>query len=215
MNEPVTDKNIFDFLGCATCDDWIVAALQNIDELLIDHANCEKKAASAAVALMFRYADRADLVYSMSRLAREELRHFEQVHRILQRRGIAYRRLAPSNYAASLHRVVRRNDPQRLIDLLIIGAFIEARSCERFSLLAPHLDEELGRFYTGLLASEARHYQRYIGLARQYADPNKKNCKNNSVEKRIREIGDLEAELINRPTGNVRFHSGPALSQAS
>ncbi len=214
MNRPDTtmssasDTGISDFLGCATGDDWIAAALKNIDALLIDHANCEKKAASTAVALMFRYAERSELVYSMSRLAREELRHFEQVHRILQRRGIAWRRVAPSDYAASLHRAVRPNDPQRLIDLLIIGAFIEARSCERFSLLAPLLDEELGRFYSGLLASEARHYRQYIGLARRYADPGK----NNGIETRIREIGEIEAEMINKPSDIVRFHSGPPQS---
>ena len=213
----VNETSISDFLGCATGNDWVVTALQNIDELLIDHANCEKKAASTAVALMFRYADRADLVYSMSRLAREELRHFEQVHKILQRRGIAYRRLAPSDYAAGLHRAVRCDDPQRLIDLLIIGAFIEARSCERFSLLAPHLDEELGRFYSGLLASEARHYQQYIALARQYASPDtdngRDNCKIDGIDFRIGEIREIERELINKPSGSVRFHSGPVLSQ--
>ena len=152
---------------------------------------------------MFRYADENDLVYRMSRLAREELRHFEQVHKIMQARGIAYRRLAPSDYAAGLHRAARRNDPQRLVDLLIIGAYIEARSCERFALLAPKLDDDLGLFYSGLLASEARHYQHYIGLARHYGAQH-----GLAVDERIKELGELENELVNAPAGEIRFHSG-------
>src|SRR3990167_6791777 len=108
---------------------------------------------------MYRYVDRPQLLHKMSRLAREELRHFEQVLAILQRRGITYTHLTSSRYAAELRQAVRTHEPGRLVDTLIVGAFIEARSCERFAKLAPHLDAELGDFYNTLLKSETRHFE--------------------------------------------------------
>ena len=138
--------------------------------MLIDHGNCEKKAAGAAFQLMFRYVDKPDLQNKMSRLAREELRHFEQVLAIVRRREIQLRNVGSSRYAAGLRELVRNHEPYRLTDTLVIGAFIEARSCERFAMLVPHLDEELGKFYHGLLKSEARHFQDYLKLAYQYGD---------------------------------------------
>jgi tRNA 2-(methylsulfanyl)-N6-isopentenyladenosine37 hydroxylase len=148
-----------DFLACATPAAWVEAALQNQDVMLIDHGNCEKKAAGSAFQLMFRYVDKPDLQNKMSRLAREELRHFEQVLAIIRRREIELRNVGSSRYAAGLRELVRNHEPYRLTDTLVIGAFIEARSCERFAMLVPHLDEELGKFYHGLLKSEARHFQ--------------------------------------------------------
>lgn len=191
------------FLRCTTPDAWISQALEHPEELLIDHANCEKKAASTALNLMFRYTDRPELLQKMSRLAREELRHFEQVTAIMQKRGVAYRNLSASQYAQRLRQHVRTSEPGRLVDTLIIGAFIEARSCERFARLAPHLDVELGDFYRSLLKSEARHYQDYLKLARQYA--------RESIDERIEFFARAEALAIVQPDTEFRFHSGAAV----
>jgi tRNA-(ms[2]io[6]A)-hydroxylase len=196
-----------EFVACATPDAWIDAALAEQEILLIDHAWCEKKAASTALALMFRYPDRPALVWRMSRLAREELRHFEQVQKILAQRGIAHRHLAGGRYAAGLHAVARRSEPDRLVDALIIGAFIEARSCERFLRLSPHLDRELADFYAGLCHSEARHFTHYLELAEQYAS--------GPIAARIEAFATREAHLVSTPDPVFRFHSGvPVHSQA-
>ncbi len=191
------------FLHCETPDTWISQAMEHPHELLIDHANCEKKAASTALNLMFRYTDKPELLQKMSRLAREELRHFEQVTAIMQKRGIAYRNLSASQYAQRLRQHVRTTEPGRLIDTLIIGAFIEARSCERFAKLAPHLDQQLGDFYRSLLKSEARHYQDYLKLARQYAS--------GPIDDRIEFFARAEALAIIQPDSEFRFHSGAAV----
>ena len=189
------------FLGAATPETWIEAAVSNLDELLLDHANCEKKAGSTALPLMFRYGSDTELAQRMSRLAREELRHFEQVQAILCARAIPVRRLGASRYAQGLRDHVRRSEPGRLVDLLVTGAFIEARSCERFALIAPRLDSELGRFYRGLLASEARHFERYLALARA-RDPE-------GWLERVDLFRDVEARLATEPDPQLRFHSGP------
>jgi len=196
-----TDIGTATILTCATPTAWVSAACANQDLLLIDHANCEKKAAATALNLMFQYGDRdAGLQESMSRLAREELRHFEQVSRLMRKRGIANRPLSAARYAAGLRGHVRKREPQRLLDLLIIGAFIEARSCERFHALEGSLDAELSTFYVGLAAAESRHFGLYLGMARQRGGA--------SAETRIGEIAELEAELINQPDRQFRFHSG-------
>ena len=192
---------IHDFLPCKTPQRWIENALANQDLMLIDHAHCEKKAASTALSLMYRYVDNTDLLNRMSRLAREELRHFEQVLAIMKKRGVSYGHLSPARYAAGLRQEVRTEDPGRLGDVLIVGAIIEARSCERFAALAPHLDATLSDFYTGLLKSEARHYRDYLTLAEQAAG--------NSVEDRVATFLALEQQLIETPDTEFRFHSGP------
>ncbi len=192
------------FLGCATPDSWIKQALDNQPLLLIDHAHCEKKAASTALSLMYRYVDRPRLLNRMSRLAREELRHFEQVLALMARRGIDYGHLSPSRYAAGMRRQVRGEEPGRLVDMLIVGAFIEARSCERFAALAPHLDEELGAFYQSLLRSEARHYRDYLDLAREAASED--------IDGRVAAFRDLERSLIESEDSEFRFHSGASTS---
>ncbi len=199
---------IKEFLACETPDSWIEAALQNQDIMLIDHAHCEKKAASTAMNLMFRYVDRIDLLNKMSRLAREELIHFEQVLAIMQDRGIVYDHMSPARYAAGMRQHVRTSEPGRLIDLLIIGAYIEARSCERFAKLAPFLDEELAKFYRSLLKSEGRHYQDYLGLAADYAGE--------PIDERVAFFREVERELVESPDDEFRFHSGaPTFLQAS
>lgn len=188
------------FLGGPTPQAWLERALASQPVLLIDHANCEKKAAGTALQLMYRYIDRPDLLSAMSRLAREELRHFEQVLAIMGERGIAYVHVSPSRYAGELRRHVRTHEPARLIDTLIVGAFIEARSCERFAALAPLLDSGLGRFYGSLLRSEARHYQSYLALARQAAGE--------ALTGRIEQFRAIELELIVSADPDFRFHSG-------
>ncbi len=190
------------FLLCPTPDAWIAQALQNQEVMLIDHANCEKKAASTAITLMFRYIEKADLQYKMSRLAREELRHFEQVAALMKKRGIPYRPISAALYAQRLHKHMRSSEPHKLIDTLIVGAFIEARSCERFSRLAPYLDDELGKFYRSLLKSEARHFQSYLKLAQDNAGA--------SIDARVAFFAEIEREAILTPDTEFRFHSGAA-----
>ena len=196
------------FLPCRTPDAWLVAALQPDQEptLLIDHANCEKKAAATALALMHRYTENPLLLNKMSRLAREELRHFEQVIKIMAARDITYQPLSASRYAQGLHKGVRRQEPGRLIDTLIVGALIEARSCERFARLAPELDKELGDFYFSLLKSEARHYSDYLRLAESLVS-------DADLTDRLEYVRGLEAELVESEDTEFRFHSGPVATQ--
>ena len=192
------------FLPCATPDAWVAAALcpHQLATLLIDHANCEKKAAATALSLIHRYTDSGALLNKMSRVAREELRHFEQVLKVMQDRGIAYRPLTASRYAQGLHAGVRRQEPGRLVDTLIVGALIEARSCERFARIAPHLDAKLGEFYQSLLKSEARHFNDYLRLANIAAGAG-------DIDGRIAIFSALECDLIEEPDSEFRFHSGP------
>jgi tRNA-(ms[2]io[6]A)-hydroxylase len=192
-----------EFLGCATPARWVAAARAQLPLLLIDHANCEKKAAGTAVNLMFRHGGDHALLQMLSRLAREELRHFEQVMELMHARGIEYAPLGAARYAGELRRLVRDREPGRLVDLLIAGAFIEARSCERFAALVPHLDAELAAFYTSLLRAESRHFRDYLGAARRAAG-------GADIEARIALFRARERELIEHPDpGGFRFHSGP------
>ena len=196
------------FLPCRTPDAWVAAALQPDQgpTLLIDHANCEKKAAATALALMHRYTDNPLLLNKMSRLAREELRHFEQVIKMMAARDIVYKPLSASRYAQGLRKGVRRQEPGRLIDTLIVGALIEARSCERFARLAPELDKELGDFYFSLLKSEARHYSDYLRLAESLAS-------DGDLTDRLEYFRGLEAGLVESEDTEFRFHSGPVATQ--
>lgn len=189
----------------ASPEAWLAAALDDLPTLLIDHANCEKKAASTALSMMYRYVEHPDLLHKMSRLAREELRHFEQVLAIMQDRGVEYRQISSARYAGQLHKLVNRQEPHRLIDSLLVGALIEARSYERFGLLAPRLDDELAKFYRSLLASEKRHFQDYLRLAQTLQD--KRIGASYCVDK-LRELTEKEAELISSPDDEFRFHSG-------
>ncbi|MGE3920462.1 MAG: tRNA-(ms[2]io[6]A)-hydroxylase [Gammaproteobacteria bacterium] len=188
------------FLGAQTPDSWLKVALSNLPILLIDHAHCEKKAASTALSLIYRYPQYENLLQKLSRLAREELRHFEQVLKLIKKHELQFNHLTPSRYASSLRQHVRTHEPAKLVDQLIISAFIEARSCERFALLAPHLPQELSLFYFSLLKAEARHYRDYLNLAALKFDP--------SFDERIVFFRELEAELILSPDPEFRFHSG-------
>lgn len=196
-------SDIYLFLPCETPRQWVESALQNQPTMLIDHAHCERKAASTAINLMYRYPDRLDLQAKMSRLAREELRHFEQVLAILKKRKIPFRGMSASRYAGGMRKYVRKSEPGQLVDVLIIGAFIEARSCERFAKISPYLDDELKKFYLSLLKSEARHYQDYLKLASDAA--------NGSIDERVAEFSEIEKELILGSDNEFRFHSGVLL----
>ncbi len=188
------------FLRCPTPQAWVKVAISEIPTLLIDHANCEKKAASNAMTMMYRYVDKPDLLEKLSQLAREELLHFEQVVGFMRNRNIPYTHLGPARYATGLREHIRTHEPARLVDILIIGAFVEARSCERFAAVAPLLDAELQKFYVSLLRSEARHFADYLALARQYAQED--------IGPRIEFFAELEAQLISTPDVLFRFHSG-------
>ncbi len=190
-------------LRAATPAGWIARACESPDVLLIDHANCEKKAASTALALMFAYAEDLELADKMSRLAREELRHFEQVARLIKRLGVVPQRLAPGRYAERLRRLVATTEPRREVDLMICGAFIEARSCERFASLSPAIGGGLGELFQGLHAAEARHFKVYLDLARRAA-----LRAGVDLPERIDEFASLEADLITSRDALFRFHSG-------
>jgi len=187
-------------LQAATPQAWFDHAAQHIDDLLVDHANCEKKAASTALSLIFTYSEDMELTDSMSRLAREELRHFEQVQRVMRKLNVSFRRMAPARYAEGLRRVIRRDDPGRLLDLLVCGALIEARSCERFMGLVPLLEDPLRSFYDGLAASEARHHELYLSLVRVRFP--------SEWQERLEHLGRVEAELATTNDSQFRFHSG-------
>jgi tRNA-(ms[2]io[6]A)-hydroxylase len=191
-------------LRAATPASWVACACAQPDVLLQDHANCEKKAASTALALMFAYAEDLDLTDKMSRLAREELRHYEQVAKLIRAMKIVPQRLAPGRYAERLRRLVSRSEPQREVDLMICGAFIEARSCERFAALSDVIGAPMRELFRGLHAAEARHYQVYLKLAGRAAARASLDLK-----PRIDEFANLEAELITSADPNFRFHSGP------
>ena len=194
-------ERVLAFLGTRTPTAWFEQAVAHLDELLIDHANCEKKAAGTALSLLYRYVDKPDLLMTLSRLAREELRHFEQVHEFLVRRGIAYVHISPSRYASGLKSLVRSEEPARLVDTLVMGAIVEARSCERFMGLVEVLPADLAGFYEKLLDSEARHFEQYLALARRYAEA--------PIDGIVESMLARDAELINLPDDRFRFHSGP------
>lgn len=193
-------NEIYSFLLCTTPTVWLEHALNNQAILLADHAHCEKKAASTALSLLYRYVDKPALLQKMSRLAREELRHFEQVHALLGKRNIEYISFAPCGYIKTLYQSACTSEPYKLIDTLIIGAIIEARSCERFAILAKHLDNELSSFYNRLLVSEVRHYMDYLTLAKLYAEK--------PIDDRIEKFLTIEANYINSSDSVFRFHSG-------
>lgn len=201
MSAQVDMTAIQALLLCPTPRAWVEAALQHPETLLIDHANCEKKAASTALNLMYRYVDHYKLLQKLSRLAREELRHFEQVIAIMRARGVEYRQLSASRYAGALREQVRAQEPQRLLDTLLVGAIIEARSCERFAALAPELDPELGNFYRSLLKSESRHFTDYLKLAEEIASKQE-------VAERLPKLLEREKALIEDSDTEFRFHSG-------
>jgi tRNA 2-(methylsulfanyl)-N6-isopentenyladenosine37 hydroxylase len=191
---------ILGFLHCRTPDRWVEEAVKQLGIILNDHAANELKAAQSAMTLIARNPLKQDVLYKMSRLAREELVHFEQVLKIMKKRDIKLQTLKASSYAAKLFRHIRQSQDDALTDTLILGAIIEARSCERFEKLAPHLDADLEKFYVSLLKSEARHYEDYLDLAQKYS--------NQAIEERVQYFLALEKDAILTPDPLFRFHSG-------
>src|ERR1700736_7005192 len=188
-------------LRAPTPQAWVATAIERWRELLVDHANCEKKAASTALALMFAYPEDHALAMALSRLAREELRHFEQVQKMMIILGVDFERQQPGRYASGLRAVLRTSEPGRKLDLLLAGALIEARSSERFRLLSSRLQQPLGGFYTTLERSEARHFELYVNLARAAAP--------DRWQARLSVLADREAQLATESEPVFRFHSGP------
>jgi tRNA-(ms[2]io[6]A)-hydroxylase len=188
-------------LAAPTPERWYEVACERWQELLVDHANCEKKAASTALSLIFSYPEDVALTQRMSRLAREELRHFEQVQQLMGELEVPFVRMSPSRYADGLRRSLRKDDPARLLDLMLCGALIEARSCERFVGLAPRLPDPIGHFYGALAHSEARHGSLYLKLAEARAH-------RTDWLRRLAELAQVEAELATSPDPQFRFHSG-------
>ena len=185
-----------------TPDSWLRQAASDLPTLLIDHANCEKKAASTALNLMYRYVEYPALLQALSKLAREELRHFEQVLGIMAARGIVYEQMTSARYAGEMRRLVQTHEPNRLIDLLVMSAVIEARSCERFGRLCDVLDADLASFYGSLLNSEKRHFLSYLNFANEIAGNQAE------VAARLSVFLAADAALITAPDEQFRFHSG-------
>ena len=191
---------ILKFLHCRTPDEWVEAALKDLDTILIDHATNELKAAQQAMTLMARNPLNMDIQNKMSRLAREELVHFEQVLKILKKRGIEFRTMKASSYAFNMAKHIRADNKGKLTDSLIVGSIIEARSCERFEKIASHLDDELQKFYLSLLKSESRHFQDYLDLAQKYSEE--------SIEERVQFFLKIDKESMLQPDPMLRLHSG-------
>jgi tRNA-(ms[2]io[6]A)-hydroxylase len=180
---------------------WLAQVDAHLDEILIDHAHCEKKAAGTALNLIFAYVEDQELCREMAFIVNEELEHFQMVLDLLARRGIRFRRLKPSTYGRELNDLVRKQEPQRAVDRLLVAGLIEARSCERFHVLAEHVnDPELAAFYAGLFESEARHHTTYTRLAKHFAPEE-------VVMSRLDELAGLEAAIINRGEEQPRMHS--------
>ncbi len=200
-------ERVLEFLGSRTPATWFDQAPEHLDELLIDHANCEKKAAGTALSLLHRYVDKPELLLALSRLAREELLHFEQVHEHITSRQIDYIHISASRYAGGLKSLVRSDEPYRLVDTLVMGAIVEARSCERFLGLIDVLPEDLAAFYQKLLDSEARHFEQYLSLAALYSEE--------PIDGVVEQMLTRDRELISAADDQFRFHSGPLSGQSS
>ncbi len=194
-------SEVQDFLEVCTPEAWVSHALGDLATLLIDHANCEYKAAATGMSLITKCRNKPRLQCLMARLVREEMLHYEQVLVLMNQMGVDYRPLTASRYAKTLRGAMRSNEDGRLVDTLIVGAVVEARSCERFAALWPRLPTRLGRFYKSLLRSEGRHYQDYLSLAREFADAS-------DVEQRLVHFLEIDQILIETTDEEFRFHSG-------
>ncbi len=198
-------EEINNFLKITTPESWANEARNRIPELLNDHANCELKAASTAMGFIYKYSSFDDLCYKMSRIAREELRHFEQVKSLMKKRSISFEYIKPSRYAKTLRDNIRNNEPERFMDSLIVGAIIEARSCERFYYLMGILPSDISDFYARLVESESRHFLMYLGFARDY-----NNQHSMDFDNKLDELLKIESEIITKHDNNFGFHSGPS-----
>jgi tRNA-(ms[2]io[6]A)-hydroxylase len=197
----VTYHRLMLSLKCPTDDRWLAQVDKNLNAILIDHAHCERKAAGTAMNLLTAYVENEQLCRDMAEIVNEELEHFHMVLELLKRRGIRFRRLRPCVYARRLHELVRKTEPQRAVDRLLIAGLIEARSCERFSRLRDHVeDSELSDFYGGLFESEARHHATYVRLAHDFGSEDE-------VPTRLDELATSESDIITSGDDLPRMHS--------
>lgn len=183
---------------------WAQSQLPHVDELLVEQAHLEKKAAAAALSFLFRVPAAPELLRGLSALAREELVHFERTLKLLGARGVPFTAQPPSAYAERLKAGAARTMPLRLVDELLVGAIIEARSCERMRLLAAALvghDDDVGAFYEDLVAAEERHEVLYVEVAGTLAAPA-------DVAARWRELGRHEAAVLSALPWSPRLHGG-------
>lgn len=188
-------------LAVKTPSDWARRAVQAMEVVLLDHCHLEKKAASTALTLIFRYPEYPQLAQPLSELAREELEHFELVLKLMEERDIPYTRLKPSPYPGKLMKIVRADEPEKLLDTLLVCAFIEARSCERMGLLSEQLEDlQLKNLYCGLLASEARHHSLYLDMARDLFGRER-------TDHRLDEVAKHEATVISEMPSEPRLHN--------
>lgn len=171
---------------------WVNIAEKNIEEILVDHAYCEQKAASSCISLIVQYPDRAALVEVLTPVVAEEWSHFERVLEELKKRGYGLGRKRTDDYVTELNKHIRKGGSveQQLLEKLLLNALIEARSCERFKLLSENIaDAELRKFYYELMVSEAGHYTNFINLAMEYVPEA-------TVRKRWNELLEIEAEIM-------------------
>jgi tRNA 2-(methylsulfanyl)-N6-isopentenyladenosine37 hydroxylase len=188
-------------LQSASTARWLGQVDAGLDDILIDHAHCEKKAAGVAMNLLFSYVDHGPLARAMTEIVNEELEHFRLVLDLLERRGIAFKKLSPSSYGGRLHELIRKDEPARAVDRLLVAGLIEARSCERFQRLADHVaDQELRSFYRSLFESEARHHSTYVRLACDFQPEH-------AVRERLHALSAREAEIIEIGDPVPRMHS--------
>jgi tRNA-(ms[2]io[6]A)-hydroxylase len=188
-------------LQSPTSPRWLAQVDAALDDVIIDHAHCEKKAAGVAMNLLFSYVDHVELAREMTEIVNEELEHFRLVLDVLERRGVPFRKLKPSSYGQRLHELIRKDEPARAVDRLLVAGLIEARSCERFSVLADHVaDEDLAGFYRSLFESEARHHATYVRLACEFLPEA-------IVKQRLHELAAAEAEILDRGDPFARMHS--------
>ena len=179
---------------------WIESAQVDLMMIMVDHAHCEKKAAANGMALINRYPDRDRLVRAMFDLVDEEMEHFRYVYDMIIERGGVLTRDRGDAYAQALHRLIRKNEPERMLDHLLVAALIEARSCERFRILSEHIpDAELAEFYRSLLASEAGHYRIFCDIAREYFPEE-------TVRLRLDQLATAEADIVSGLSDEPMMH---------
>ncbi len=191
-------------LRVATTDPWVTVVLDGFDDFLLDHAACERKASANAISLVTHYPDRRELVRLMIELAREELHHFQQVHRLIDERGLVLARDRKDPYLNALLKRTRRGREDYFLDRLLIGGIAEARGCERFGLIATALeksgaDSEFAAFYANLSESEARHRDLFVDLAELYFDKD-------TVGSRLSEWLDDEARIVSELPISAALH---------
>lgn len=190
-----------DILKAPTSNAWVTSALKHQATLLIDHAHCERKAAQNAMSLIFKYPEYTGLLDRLSKLVREEMVHFEQVLALMKKANIKFKGLKSGGYAAHLATLVRDDHPlSRLVDQLLVAAIIEARSCERLGMLAPHLEPGLAKFYHKLHQAERRHCEVFVAMAAEVA-----GC---DLSKRLDVLAQAEADWLAQPDPLLRCHSG-------